>query len=86
MRLLRLRRATVPPAVAAAMDQLADTYWADPNVVADLLIQHGQKRLALDALVIDPHAEPWQIAVATAETDGARAALLTYCTTTEDHR
>lgn len=89
MRLFRRRPALVPvpPDLAAVLDQIAEAYWACPALVGRLLDNYGALSLAHDALVIDDAAEAHEIAMAVAEVDGSREALLTYCTTPEDtHR
>jgi hypothetical protein len=77
---LRRRPATVPTALpdqlAAVLDEVAEAYAAARPPVSCLLANHARRVAALDAAVIDPHAEQWQLAFLAAEAEDTRAALL----------
>lgn len=68
--------AEVPDVLAAVVDEIAQAYVAHPGQVAVLLLGHAFAALAVEAAVIDPHTEEWQLAVLAAEADGTRRALL----------
>lgn len=82
----RRRPAAVPEAVADVLDQLAQVFAAHSGAMALLLLNHSSAVIALDAVLLDPNAEPHQLAMAAAESKGTREALLTYCTTPEGNR
>jgi hypothetical protein len=58
------------------VDELALSFHASPVTVTRLLAALADAVLALDAVVIDPYAEDWQISMAAELVDATRAALL----------
>lgn len=77
MRLFRRRPPRpVPDLLAAVADELAMAYTADPGEVVALLTAHADNEFRLDAAVIDAYTTPAELAMAAAEADGTRRALL----------
>lgn len=77
MRLFRRRPLPPVPALLAAIaDEIAMAYAACPGEVMALLTAHADNELYLDGTVIDPYSEPHEVAMAAAEADGTRRALL----------
>lgn len=75
----RFRRrplAPLPDVLAAVVDEFAQAFNAHPGMVTRLLLDHAGATFAVDAMVIDPDTQPHEIAMAVAEADGTRAALL----------
>jgi hypothetical protein len=66
----------VPDLLAAVADEIAMAYVACPGEVVALLTAHADAEFRLDAHVIDGYAEPHEVAMAAAEADGTRRALL----------
>jgi hypothetical protein len=67
---------TLPDQLAAVLDEVAEAYASARPLAARLLVQHARAVGRLDAAVIDPHTEPWQLAYLAAEAEGTRTALL----------
>lgn len=60
----------------AVVDDLAEAFVADPVRTTLLLHGHAAAVFALDACVIDPQSAEHECAMAAAEADGTRTALL----------
>lgn len=60
----------------AVVDDLAEAFAADPVRMTLLLHGHAAATFALDAVVIDPESADHECAMAAAEANGTRAALL----------
>lgn len=66
----------LPHPLNAVLDELAGAFAAAPGPATALLLGHADAAFRLDALVIDPYAAAHEIAMAAAEVDGTRRALL----------
>lgn len=73
---VRLMAAHAITTMHAVVDDLAEAFAADPVRMTLLLHGHAAATFALDAVVIDPESADHECAMAAAEADGTRAALL----------
>jgi hypothetical protein len=72
----RLLTAHAITTMHAVVDDLAEAFAADPVRMTLLLGGHAGTVFALDAMVADPGAADHELAMAAAEANGTRAALL----------
>jgi class 3 adenylate cyclase len=77
MRLFRRRPPVpLPEQLAVVVDEIAEAFNAHPGLVTRLLLDHAGAAFAWDALLIDPMSADHEIAMAVAEADRTREALL----------